>query len=492
MGKPDISNMDRKQKEEYLALLEEKFRRLKTRKIYQMYPDEGKLSWCNYPKHIKFMNAGAKYSERAIIAANRIGKTEGIGCYELTCHLTGIYPSWWEGRRFVTAPKCWAAGTTNQKTKEIIQDKLLGPLTDVGTGLIPGDLIGDYKKKASSVPDVIETILVKHVSGDMSVCVLKSFEQGRAAFEGTEQSIILLDEEPPEDVYEECCIRTMTTNGMIMLTFTPLQGVSTVVMKFMPGGKAREGEIDGRFLVTATWDDAPHLTEDQKARLWKTLPPHQRDARARGIPSLGSGAIYPVMENDIVTDDFKIPPYWPRVYGMDVGWNWTAAVWGAIDRENDILYLTGCYKKGTAVPVVHVEGIKARGEWIPGVVDPNAIGASQKDGENLLDEYIALGLKLTKADNSVEAGVFDVWSRLDSGKMKVFRSLSPWFEEFRMYHRDKKGVIVKENDHLMDATRYLARSGIAVARVMPLTQFATAVGAVGHGDDGYDPLRYDI
>lgn len=492
ISQEEFDRLSKEEKVEYLDLLEEQYNRIRKRKIYSMYPETGKLSRHNYPKHMLFMAKGADYQERAVIAANRVGKTEGMGGYELVYHMTGDYPDWWEGKRFTLAPKCWAAGTTNQKTKEIIQDKLLGPLTDVGTGLIPGELIFDYKKKASSVPDVVETIFVKHISGELAILVLKSYEQGRESFEGTEQDIILLDEEPPADVYEECVMRTMTTNGLIMLTFTPLKGVSDVVQKFMPGGVPVEGEVDGRYLVTATWDDAPHLTDEAKARLWATLPPHQRDARARGIPSLGEGAIYPIAESDITIDDFPIPHYWPRAYALDVGWNNTAALWIAIDRDNDVAYLYSCYKRGQAEPIIHTEAIKSRGSWVPGCADPASAGSSQLDGKKVLDVYRGLGLQLVEADNSVEAGIYDVWMMLSTGRLKVFKSLTAWFAEFRMYQRDKNGKPKKENDHLMDDTRYVVRTGIKIARTMPVEQFGMKTGMGQDQSNNYDPLTHGL
>ena len=44
-----------------------------------------------------------------------------------------------------------------------------------------------------------------------------------------------------------------------------------------------------------------------------------------------------------------------------------------------------------------------------------------------------------------------------------------WFREFRKYHRDDKGSgkIVKRDDHLMDATRYLTVSGRLLMRTAP-------------------------
>lgn len=219
----------------------------------------------------------------------------------------------------------------------------------------------------------------------------------------------------------------------------------------------------GKYTVMATWDDVPHLTDTDKKELWEAIPPHQRDARSKGIPQLGSGAIYPVPEEDITVDDFDIPYYWPKAYALDVGWRWTAAIWGAWDRHSDIVYIYSNYKRGQAEPATHVDSIKARGEWIPGVIDPASSGASQLDGKRLSDEYVRMGLHLTFAENAVEAGIHAVYRRLVGGRLKIFKSLSSFFEEYRLYRRDEKGKIVKDNDHLMDGLRYLVMSGMGIA-----------------------------
>lgn len=219
-----------------------------------------------------------------------------------------------------------------------------------------------------------------------------------------------------------------------------------------------------RYLVTAGWDDVPHLDAATKQELLASTPPHLRDARTKGVPSLGSGAVYPVDPDEYTVDPFRIPAYWPRAYALDVGWRRTAALWGAYDRDQDTLVLYSEHYGAQAVPAVHAEAIKARGDWIPGVVDPAAQGRSQVDGEQLIATYRALGLKLTPADNAVEAGIADVWQRLSTGRLKVFSTLRNWLNEVRLYRRDERGRIVKENDHLMDATRYLLRSGLPLMR----------------------------
>lgn len=238
-----------------------------------------------------------------------------------------------------------------------------------------------------------------------------------------------------------------------------------------------------RFCLTMGWDDVPHLSNEQKESMLAALPPHQRDARSKGTPQLGAGAIYPVPEADVVVPDMEIPTHWPRAYGMDVGWNKTAAIWSAWDRETDILYLYSEYYRGQTEPAVHAQAILSRGDWILGVIDPAARGRAQKDGNQLLQNYIDLGLKdLAPAFNGVESGIYEVWQRLSSGRLKVFKSLNNWLTEFRIYRRDENGKIVKENDHLMDATRYLVMSGLnrSITKPSKKKEYVNAGG--GHGE----------
>lgn len=204
-----------------------------------LFPDEGPLSRHLYPKHMEFFAAGATYRERCFMAGNRCGKTVA-GAYETACHLTGRYPHWWVGKRFRRPIRAWVAGATNETTRDILQLELLGENTSRdnrkvvdGSGIIPREALGDIAWK-QGVQGLIDTIEVKHVSGGTSMLGLKSYEQGRKAFEGTAKEVIWLDEEVGFDVYGECLIRTATTRGVLMLTFTPLKGLTDVVMQFDP------------------------------------------------------------------------------------------------------------------------------------------------------------------------------------------------------------------------------------------------------------------
>jgi hypothetical protein len=240
-----------------------------------------------------------------------------------------------------------------------------------------------------------------------------------------------------------------------------------------------------RYVVMATWDDVPHLDARAKAELLESYPPYQRDARSKGIPQLGAGAIYPVPESDIVVPDFPIPDHWPRAYALDVGWNRTAALWGAKDPQSQCVYLYSEHYRGQAEPVIHASAIKSRGAWIPGVIDPAARGRGPKDGSQLFQDYIDLGLNLTAADNTVESGIYAVWQRLSGGKLKVFRSLQAWLAEYRLYRRDENGKIVKVNDHLMDDTRYLIVSGLDLMIVTPPPVDSNQPNQLGAGNNSW-------
>lgn len=466
---------------EAVRIQEELGRRRSGRKLATYYPDEGPLHRELYPKHLEFFRLGASKRERLFLAANRIGKTEGAGGYELTCHLTGLYPAWWTGRRFSRPNNWWAAGDTRETVRDILQLKLLGKRGEFGTGLIPREAI--ERTAPGFIPDAIQAIWVRHVSGSLSVVQFKSYDQGREAFQGTEQDGIWLDEEPPVDVYTECLLRTMTNNGIVMLTFTPLRGMSEVVLAFLPGGAAPEKQDGPKAVVSATWDDVPHLTAQAKSDLWAAIPPFQRDARSKGLPQLGAGLIYPVPESTIVVPSFEIPKHWKRSYGLDVGWKRTAVIWGADDPETDMEYWYSEQYLAEEPPAVHASGIKTRGQ-LPGAIDPASRGRTQTDGKRLIDEYREQGLDLTEAVNAVEAGLLHLWERFSTGKTKIFSNLSHTLAELRLYRRDERGKVVKENDHAMDAGRYRSMTRNIARAPVPLKPKPDPLSAPGFGMGG--------
>jgi phage terminase large subunit-like protein len=230
----DIRGLEKTDAEELYQQAEAQANFSKHNKLLTLYPEYGPLRRGLYKKHMQFFRAGKEYNERAVIAANRSGKSFGIGGYETTLHLTGLYPEWWEGRRFHGPTEAWAAGDTSETTRDIIQHIMLGNPGEFGTGLIPKDCILGNPTHRAGVAAAVDTVRVRHTSGGTSWLGFKSYDQGRAKFQGTAKDIVWLDEEPPLDVYTECLTRLMTRNGIILCTFTPLSGLSDVVLMYMP------------------------------------------------------------------------------------------------------------------------------------------------------------------------------------------------------------------------------------------------------------------
>jgi phage terminase large subunit-like protein len=227
------------EREEAKIILDEIQKRKNQRKLYSMYPETGPYRRELYPKHIEFMGATRTHEEVCFMSANRVGKTVA-GAFMTAVHLTGKYPPWWPGRVFQKPISAWAAGDTSKTVRNIIQVELLGKHDSRGSGMIPGAEIVRITPKAG-VPDAVDTIYVKHydLNGDqdgISQLSLMSYDQGRESFQGTAQEVIWLDEECPMEVYMECLTRTMTTSGIIYLTFTPLKGLSDVAMLFSGDG----------------------------------------------------------------------------------------------------------------------------------------------------------------------------------------------------------------------------------------------------------------
>jgi hypothetical protein len=224
---------------------------------------------------------------------------------------------------------------------------------------------------------------------------------------------------------------------------------------------------DQAFWIGGTWEEAPHMNPQEKAALVASMRPHEVEARTKGIPALGSGMVYPVPESQIICKPVELKPTWGAVYGLDFGWNPspTAALFGAYDRDNDVLYFYQEYGDTEKTPSHHAAKIWDRGgKWIPGVCDPAGKMSSLNDGSKLIDMYRAKGLRLSPADNAREEGIMKVLERMNRGGLKIFDTLHKTIAEFRMYARDENGNPIKGNDHFMDCMRYIVMSGLGIAR----------------------------
>lgn len=390
------------------------------------------------------------------MAGNQLGKTLA-GAAEMAMHLTGRYPEWWKGRRFDKPIVAIAGSESYELTRDGVQRLLIGPPaneSEWGTGYIPQRDLADRTRR-SGVANALESVSVRHVSGGTSTLLFKAYEQGRGKWQANTVDYVWFDEEPPEDVYFEGITRTNATRGSVCLTFTPLKGMSSVVARYI-----LEQSPD-RHVTTMTIHDAEHYAPEERDRIIASYPAHEREARTKGIPSLGSGRIFPVPEDDIICEPFDIPATWVQIVGVDFGWDHPfAAGRCAWDRDNDVFYVIGEYRKSEATPIIHAAAIKPWGDWLPVAWPHDGLQHDKGSGEQLAVQYRAQGLKMLPeratfddGTNGVEAGISDMLQRMETGRWKVFRTCQNWLEEFRLYHR-KDGKIVKERDDVISASRY--------------------------------------
>jgi phage terminase large subunit-like protein len=402
------------------------------------------------------------------MAGNQLGKTVAGGA-EWAMHLTGRYPDWWEGASFNQAPLLWAGSVTGESTRDNPQRILVGPPAkeeEWGTGFIPADCIRD-RTRAVGVPNLLDTVVVRwggggDIQAGESIIAFKAYEKGREKWQGPTVDGIWFDEEPPEDIYSEGLTRT--NNGQrgqfAQTTFTPLLGMSTVVSRFIMPAKDDPGQ-DSRVVISMTIDDAEHYSPEERAKIIASYPAHEREARSKGIPTLGSGLIFPVLEEEIICKPFAIPSIWPQINGLDFGYDHPfAAVNLAWDRDADIVYVCKNYRSRQTTPVIHAAAIKPWGDWVPCSWPHDGFQHDKGSGDQLAAQYKAQGLNMLPENAQweeggigVEAGIAAMLDRMLTGRWKVFDTCTEWLEERRLYHR-KDGKIVKERDDVLSASRY--------------------------------------
>ena len=247
-----------------------------------------------------------------------------------------------------------------------------------------------------------------------------------------------------------------------------------------------------RAVVQASWTDVPHLSQEAQKDLFDSIArmhPHQVDARSKGVPSLGVGAIYPFNEESIRVDPFPIPKHFKRAFGLDAdaGSGSTAIVWGALDLDANIAYVYDCYKSSSRELSLHIDALRQRSQgsareivaqsggalgdaksaefWIPGVGDAKNLIVTEYDSHQVIELYRAAGVDVEYPDKAVEAGIGQVYEMFVGQRLKVFSTCTHFWTEMRLYRRDAKGRIVKKDDHVLDAMRYLVRSGFNRAKM---------------------------
>ena len=449
--------MNRHQKIEYISLLEEKARR-----------DKFGVGLASYKRlygwQREFNRATDTHSACMLMAANQVGKSL-TGCVIDSFHLTGEYPPGWEGHKFERPPMCWLLGYSGEKTRDLLQHKLFGRIEGVRWtgGLVPSDKIADHRAM-SGTTGAMREVRVKHVNG-VSICQFWSYSQGQHALMGDIVDWYHIDEEPKDPkIYPQVLTRTINGDqgrgGRGILTFTPENGKTELVCQFM------DNDVKSQYLQTATWDDAPHLSDEMKITILSQYPEYQRAMRSRGVPLMGAGLIYEHDETDIRCAPFEIPEHWYLINGMDFGWDHPQAhIQIAWDMGSGTFYIIHAFKKSKIQPYEAWHVVSPWAEDVPvawpqdGLQTEKGSARQQKDyyeeaGFEMLDEHTTW----EEGGNGVEAGLMELNNLMESGRFKVFSHLKEVFEELRQYHRVSKesgrSDIVKKGDDLLDAIRY--------------------------------------
>lgn len=451
--------------------------------------------------HLARAPGGELAKQRLLMAANQVGKTLS-GASETAIHATGNYLEWWQGPRLVAPRLIWVGGVNNDKVRDIGQKELLGDPHDpeaFGTGAIPKERIVRTVRKPG-VPDAFEAVVVRHKDGHNVTIAFKSYDAGKLDWAGDAVDFVWLDEEPEQDIYGQALARTINTGGFLIMTFTPENGATQVVQSF------EQNLQPGQQLYRATWDDAPHLTEEAKAQILAAIPEHERDMRSRGEPSMGSGLVFSVPDDMISVEPFDIPKTWPRGNGMDFGWDHpTALGFMALDRQTDKIYLYDTYKQRKVLPPIAAEVIKAKGRWIPTFWPRDGLQSDKGSGVSLSAQYMELGVNMhlehfrnpptpeevakgSKGNETVEPGLMEMLNRMTSDRFKVFSNQTAFFEEKRMYHRKNtngKVALVKLNEDLISGCRY----GVQMRRYWKVREepvmSSFAIGSLGAEYDAF-------
>lgn len=413
------------------------------------------------PKGLEFYASGLNARQRLLLGAVRSRKTSLV-LKEVSCHLNGIYPNWWNGYRYDRPTRGLVGTVKAEKTRDVLQKYLLEGDSQFGLKpFIHKSLIVD--KYAGSLRNSVSKLFVKHISGGYSELKFCSFSEGAAGLQSETFDFAHLDEAPDFDVYQEILYRTAAFGDyrtFVMLTMWPERGRDELVSFFM--NKGAPGEcVDDHFYMHCSWSDNPTMTEDEKKRLRQATPEYLLSAREHGIPVFGTGRVFHFKEEDYTIDDFEVPKHFSFIYGLDPAAS-SNGTYGMVviahDRDNDISYVIKSYRKSNITISEHHQNIASLIEhWFPGISDPAGGGEDQMTREKYIDYFIRMGLHLKKArkgKGTKETNVTDTIIRIRSGKFKIFKSCTHLLEEFRSYSRDENGRIMKENDHCIDACFY--------------------------------------
>lgn len=435
------------------------------------------LQYNPYGPQLNFHNSRAL--ERIMSGANQSGKTMA-GAMEAAIHLTGMYPEWWKGHKLKPRKNpasgemelnVWVVGTDNRTVRDSLMAKIIGTVNGgFNNGIVhPDYIVKESRQMTGGTTGLVDNIEIRHVSGIKSKVYFRSYEQGRDNLQSATIDIVYCDEEPPEGVMGELKARLTATGGLMYMAFTPLKGMTKLVQTFW------NSNDEDMFLVCMSIYEAAHMDEAKIKAMEKryaSLSLAERNSRMYGIPSAGTGMVYPIDDRELYGElPEDVPMTWQYLNAMDFGRGEhpNAIVFGCLDPHTDTLYIYDCEETVNKSVPENASLIRRRGDWIPTAFPHDLLKDSGKqstgkhgDGYKYKEWYNDEGILMTPthakmADGSVkvESGIIEVRKRMMEGRLKVSRKCSKWFDEKNIYRYGNDNKPVSKDDHLMDATRYL-------------------------------------
>jgi phage terminase large subunit-like protein len=445
-----------------------------------------------YPSQMKCFEAGARVHQRLLYGGNQVGKTFTAAC-EVAWHLTGDYPKWFRGRRFNKPVRTWVVGPTGQLVRDGVQRQLCSRGGEFGTGSVP---LATFARPPVMVPGgtgAIDTLFVTHrtdgVVDGVSELTFKSFEMRREKLQSESVHLIWVDEQPSEELYSELYARTTATDGIIIVTYTPIEGAGALTHRFLKEPSPDRAEIR----ITA--DEAKHITPERRAEMEAGYQEYERETRIHGVPALGRGRVFPFPVEDLVKridrePDIKSYARW--IVGIDFGYdhNFAAALCAWVHDTGEF-FVVDCFTMSRSSAVHHCQRIASmcKGDRIPVAWPHDGMTHEKASGHQLAASYRAYGAPLLPkhAENkgggyALEPAIADMYESMATGKFAVANHCHEFVEEYLGYHRDDDLKIVAVRDDVLSAVRYahmMRRSGKPLAECEGASNYGSPYNARG-------------
>ncbi len=449
--------------------------------LYSAY--DNALAIQQYLKNNKLLlyNAGGKIHEKQIafhkdthrnrwlFGGNRTGKTVA-GAVETVWYARGNHPY-----KQITRPmRGWVVSLTNEVQRDVAQKEILRWLNPTWiTKIVTRKGRADDPQSAT-----IDFICVRHISGGESIIGFKSCDQGREKFQGTSLNFIWFDEEPPEEIYNECKMRIIDTQGDMWGTMTPLKGL-TWVYDTIYINERRDESIRYWFM---NWNDNPYLSPTEIKQLESTLSKEELEARKFGKFVAMSGLVYKEFNEDVhVIPPFDIPDSWKDTVSIDPGYTHPLSChFYACDPDGNVYVVAEHYQTEMTADrhAAEILAIAKENGWpltetgyLSAIIDTAATQRTAASEKSVVDLFLEHGIICDpRVNKSKYAGIQRVKEYLhpregidgkSHPKLFIFENCVSMIKEFKTYRWAKNGKDEpeKENDHAMDELRYYIMRG---------------------------------